>query len=530
MPLGSFAKFSVAGEPKDFNMTRTENSLDIEQALDLAESEQKRWAGKMIRRRLRAIGNVAQQLAESVDEIAAAINRPNATKADLLSSEIIPLADACKFAAKQGRQLLAPRSLSWFQAAWWMGRISVTTLREPWGTVLILAPSNYPLFLPGVQVIQALAAGNAVLVKPAPGCALVMHRFRECLLRAGIPKDLVQVLPTSIESGKTAIELGVDKVVLTGSVETGRAVLRHLAESLIPSTMELSGCDAAFVTPQADLQRAAQALAFGLQLNGGATCIAPRRIFLTPENKDEFVRKFLAELQSVGARSQAAKTSQAESRQLGSYWVSMPVAQQACKLVEKAVSQGAKIMSGTLPTLPGDSTERVAMQPIVLDDVLPSMELAGSDLFAPVVSLINVPDMATAVNQDKLCPYSLGASVFGPKSYAEHWASQLAAGCVVLNDVIAPTADPRVAFGGRDHSGWGVTRGAEGILEMTRLKTICMRRGRWLPHLDPENAQNADMLSQLLKLLHGGSWRIRWSAMRAIMSMGKNAKSSKRQN
>jgi acyl-CoA reductase-like NAD-dependent aldehyde dehydrogenase len=504
-------------------------AFEIDQALDAAEAAQATWAGRMVRRRLKIIGAVAPQIATSAASLADSIQRPNASRADLLSSEIVPLADACRFTARQGRQILAPRTYSWRHAAWWMGLINVSTIREPWGVVLILAPSNYPLYLPGVQIIQALAAGNAVLVKPAEGGRDVLLRFKQCLQAVGVPGDLVQVLPTDISAGTAAIEQGVDKVILTGSVGTGRQVLRSLAESLTPSTMELSGCDAAFVTPQADVKRAARAIAFGFQLNGGATCIAPRRIFVTPKNKAELCELLLEELRH--SRDTAANGQDTGKDAGRSFQVSAVAGQAVVACVKQAIDGGAKLIAGELPQKLRDSqavankTPITSMSPIVLDLVRPDMKVARTDLFAPITSIITVPDMATAVNQDRLCPYSLGASVFGPRSYAEHWAAQLSAGCVVINDVIAPTADPRVAFGGRDHSGWGVTRGAEGLLEMSRPKTICIRRGKWLPHLEPQGVDDAQLLQEILTIRHALSLRVKWSALRRLIRLGRESRS-----
>jgi acyl-CoA reductase-like NAD-dependent aldehyde dehydrogenase len=130
------------------------------------------------------------------------------------------------------------------------------------------------------------------------------------------------------------------------------------------------------------------------------------------------------------------------------------------------------------------------------------MRVAHADVFAPLASMIQVADMTEAVRIDANCPYHLGASVFGPEPHASHWAEQLQAGCVTLNDTLIPTADPRVSFGGRGHSGWGVTRGPEGLREMTRLKVICERRGRWMPHFDPKIAGNQSALNHLLKFFH----------------------------
>ena len=97
--------------------------------------------------------------------------------------------------------------------------------------MLILAPSNYPIFLPGAQVLQGLAAGNAVCVKPAPGCAEPTLYLAALLARAGLPDRVMTVLDSSVETGEAAVRAGFDKIVLTVSAATGRRVLRAAADS-----------------------------------------------------------------------------------------------------------------------------------------------------------------------------------------------------------------------------------------------------------------------------------------------------------
>ena len=110
-------------------------------------------------------------------------------------------------------------------------------------------------------------------------------------------------------------------------------------------------------------------------------------------------------------------------------------------------------------------------------------------------------------------PYALGAVVFGDSSRAKEVAEQINAGCVVINDMIAPTADPRVPFGGRGQSGFGVTRGAAGLEEMTQLKSIIHQHGRWLPHLEGPSPHDADLLFGFLGTSHGAGWRQRFHAL-----------------
>ncbi len=117
------------------------------------------------------------------------------------------------------------------------------------------------------------------------------------------------------------------------------------------------------------------------------------------------------------------------------------------------------------------------MTPLLLDHVKPGDEIASADLFAPVLSIIRVDDIGEAIGIVNACPYRLAASVFGPRREAEAVAGQLQVGSIAVNDLIVPTADPRVPFGGRGNSGFGVTRGGEGLLAMTVPVVTGVRRG-----------------------------------------------------
>ena len=481
--------------------TITPFNSSVSTAIDLAKAAQRQWAEHLPRQRLKPISNLAGQIVADHREIISANPRPNSSPAEILSSEVFPLADACRFTSRVARQVLAPVTHSFRHGAWWMGRISVRVTRRPWGTILILAPSNYPLFIPGVQIVQALAAGNAVLVKPAPGCTEILKRFAQSLNSAGIPSALLQIIDESIEAGQAAMQAGVDKVILTGSAATGRAVLAQLSSSLTPATMELSGCDAVFVLENADLNRVARCLAFALQLNGGATCIAPRRVFATATQLSTLCELLRNELQ-----------------QYPSTEFQIPSATKAKILsaARAAINAGAQIVIGQVDDAQTVEAVSQRMKPLVLRDVDARQNIARDDFFGPVVSLIAVPDMKSAIAASRHSPFALGASVFGPTRFAEYWSSQIHAGCIVINDIIVPTADPRVAFGGFNKSGWGVTRGWEGLLEMSRPQVTCTRLGNWLPHLDQRQAQNFELMSGLLRLLHGRGLRTKLSALREI--------------
>jgi acyl-CoA reductase-like NAD-dependent aldehyde dehydrogenase len=151
----------------------------------------------------------------------------------------------------------------------------------------------------------------------------------------------------------------------------------------------------------------------------------------------------------------------------------------------------------------------------VLAGARPEMALLQEDVFAPWLALVPVRDEAAALEAADACPFALGASIFGPAEAARRVALRVRAGSVCINDLIVPTADPRLPFGGRGRSGFGVTRGAEGLLDMTVPKAISTRTGRFRPHLDAKLGADAGKLLTMIRLLHG-DWQERWSAVKAL--------------
>ena len=148
------------------------------------------------------------------------------------------------------------------------------------------------------------------------------------------------------------------------------------------------------------------------------------------------------------------------------------------------------------------------------------MPIAQADIFAPVACIIPVTDSAQALLFDLHCPYALGATIFtgGPDDpELRLLVDRIRAGSVVIDDIIAPTADPRIPFGGSSQSGFGTTRGAEGLLELTRPKAIMHRRNKWLPHLDPPSPKDAPILASYLKTAHSRTLRQRLSALKSLI-------------
>jgi acyl-CoA reductase-like NAD-dependent aldehyde dehydrogenase len=456
-----------------------------------ARVTQQAWAETPLRKRLAILCRARHRIAATAVQIAQSVpcERPGSlhrSVADTLVSEVLPLAEACRFLEREAGWILAPQRLSTHTWPFWLRRVTAETIREPLGVVLVIAPANYPLFLPGVQALQALAAGNAVLWKPAPGGTAAAEALRGALVACGLDPALLQVLDESAQAAIDAIEAGVDKVFLTGSAATGTAVLDQLAPHLTPAVMELSGCDAVFVLPGAALDRVVAALAFGLRLNGSATCMAPRRLFLVGDDPG-LVPALLDRLKSLPAIALPAR-----------------IQAQLEDLLEDARSLGGEVL----------------LEPqhyAVVTGATAEMRITQSDIFAPVLSIFEVPDTDAAIAAHAPCPYALTAAVFGPEPDARALASRLPVGTVLINDLIVATADPRIGFGGRKSSGFGVTRGREGLLEMTTLKTVAVQRSRDLRAYRPTTPDHQPFFAAYLEAVHGGEWRVRWKGLRRFL-------------
>ena len=457
---------------------------------------QRGWAATPLRRRIAVLKRARHGFVERVADLCDAIS-PELSRnaADTRVAEILPLLEACRFLEREAARILAPRRLGVSGRPFWLGGVSSEVHRVPMGRVLIIAPSNYPLFLPGVQVLQALAAGNLVLWKPGRGGHAVAALFASVLQQAGLPEGLLTVTQESVAAAETAIALGVDKVFFTGSAGSGKEVMRQLAETLTPCVAELSGCDAAFVLPSADLSRVVKALAFGMRLNGSATCMAPRRIVLVGTNEQrrtKFIDALLSALDWIkGVRLSAG------------------VGEELSLVVDDALLSGGRVHGKVEPG---------QQQPIVITGVRPDMMAARVDIFAPLLAVMEASDIEEAIALHEACPYALTASIFGDEDEARLLAEKLTLGTVTINDLILPTADPRAPFGGRRGSGFGTTRGAEGLLEMTAAKTIAVKRGGGTRQFDATTPQHEPLFDGVIKASHARSLSQRMSGVREMLA------------
>src|SRR5262245_17949903 len=365
----------------------------LAEAVALCRQQQQAWSQLAVRERLRPVKLLRRLLASACDELCAAVARDLGKPAqEVIGGEILPLADACRFLEREANRSLQPRRIPGRQRPVWLFGQSDEVHRRPRGVVGIIGTWNYPLFLNGVQIVQTLTAGNAIVWKPSEVASSSAAALFGLLQRAGFPDGLVQMLEPTRENGPLLLEVDIDHLVFTGAVATGRRIAVRLGERLISSTLELSGCDAQLVLDDADVSLAARAAWFGATLNRGQTCIAPRRAFVDRSVYPAFCET-LRRLVPAGTSARLALASQLR---------------QAERLVQEALAEGGQLLGEPGPL--GDESNLVT--PRVVVEARPEMALCREASFAPVIAVLPCDGIEDALRMEARCPFALGASVF----------------------------------------------------------------------------------------------------------------------
>lgn len=473
---------------------------------------QSAWAQIPLRKRLCCVRDLKHLLVRHSDELALTVTQEVGRAADeVLATDILPTADACRFLERNSMRILRPERVSRSDRPLWLFGSRDTIHRRPHGIVGIIGTWNYPILLNAVPIVHALAAGNGVLWKPSELTPMLGKALHDLFLAAGFPPDLFIRLPATREAGPALTEAEVNHVIFTGSAEVGRLVARRLGERLISSTLELSGCDAMIIGEDADLSMAAKAAWFGATLNRGQTCLAVRRIFVEQSRYAQFLDLL---------RPLAHST---ESQPL----LLWPQAQQAERLVRSAVEQGASLLTeGGMPRAE-DDPPRFPRTFVV--DARPEMSICREASFAPIAAVMPFQNLEAVIHAQTSCHFALGASIFmRDRTGALELATRLEAGMVTINDVIAPTAHPATPFGGRTASGWGSTQGIDGLRAMTTPQVISERRGNYRPHYataDGGNSSVTELLKGMLRWCHGGSY---WQNAKGLWQMIRGARGTLR--
>jgi acyl-CoA reductase-like NAD-dependent aldehyde dehydrogenase len=366
----------------------------------------------------------------------------------------------------------------------------------PVGLVVVIGPWNYPLTNSFGDCIPALAAGNAVILKPSHVTPVTSLLMAEMLRVCGVPEGVFQTATGRGDTGAALID-EADFVMFTGSTETGKKVMARAAETLTPVGLELGGKDPMVVLSDADLERAANAAVFYSMQNAGQTCISTERVYVEEPIYDEFVQLVTEKVRQLrqGVPGGPGTT------EIGAM-IHPPQLDIVEGHVRDAVEKGARVLTGGKRRNGGGAF----WEPTVLADVDHSMQCMREETFGPTVPIMKVRDAEEAVRLANDTPFGLQASVFsGDRARGERIARTLEAGAVTVNDAQINYFALEFPMGGWKQSGLGTRHGAGGIRKYTKTQSVLVTRfaPRRQLHMFPYTRGRTKFLRQLGKLLYG---------------------------
>ena len=397
-----------------------------------------------------------------------------------------------KHTSKHLRRWLAPRRVGTPLAL--MGTKGWVQV-EPKGVVLIIAPWNYPFYLAIDPLISAIAAGNAVVIKPAeqtPATSALLRRLCEDLFAP----DEVWVAEGGKEVATELLRLPWDHIFFTGSPQIGKIVMRAAAEHLSSVTLELGGKSPAIVDATANLRDAAEKIVWGKFLNAGQTCVAPDYVLVQASAQANLV----AEMRSAIARYYNAKGEGIRQSESYARIVNEHHYARLARLLEDAEMRGATVAAGGRV----DEQQRY-IEPTILTDVPDGAAVLEEEIFGPLLPVIAFDTLAETADYVNARLKPLAQYVFTTsKRNRRYLLDTIAAGGAAVNETIIQLAHPELPFGGVGNSGLGKAHGHAGFLAFSNEKSVLQQRiGRTgiKTMYPPYNSSVKRLIGWLLKYL-----------------------------
>jgi succinate-semialdehyde dehydrogenase/glutarate-semialdehyde dehydrogenase len=469
---------------------------EVQSAVKRARASQPAWTALGVAARVEVLRKFQTILLEERQAVAALITSETGKPlTEALGSDVLAALDSVAWTVKHAEKVLSPRKQR-LSNPLFIGRVSFFE-RSPLGVVGIISPWNYPLSIPVGNAVHALAAGNAVVLKPASYAPMTGVRIGEMLRRAGVPDDVMQVCPGSgREAGEGLVDADIDHLVFTGSVPVGREVDLRLRARGVSSTMELGGSDAAIVLADAPLDLAVRGVLWGRFTNAGQTCAATKRAFVHRSVFDVFVADLVA-------KTSALRLGDPTSPHVDVGALTDPRSvEEMAAFVEDAKKRGGRVLCGgrARPDLGPQYFE-----PTVVVDLPPEARLLTEECFGPILPVVAFDDEADAVRMANGTPFGLAGSVWTKDLDRGHaLARRIDTGTVVLNDVLYTFAATETPWGGVKSSGHGTTHGPWGLQEMTCLRHVNVVPPRMAsPWWFPYSPGLRDMLSDGARFLYG---------------------------
>ena len=438
---------------------------DATAALDAAERGARIWRETPAHERMRVLRRAADLADERAPEIARVISAESGKTITEATGEASRSGEIIRLAAFEGTQLYG-ESLP-LDANPGTGQDKVGfTLRQPCGVVVAIAPFNYPSLLVLHKLGPALAAGNAVVLKPARTTPLTALMLAQCLVDAGLPEGVLSVLPgPGGELGDALVtDQRVRKISFTGSTEIGERIASVAGVKKL--SLELGASCPVVVLPDADVEQAAAAVAAGGFANAGQVCISVQRVITHPSVHSDFLDALVPKVQGI----RTGDPSDAETK-MGAL-ITAAEAERVRSSIADAASGGARVLTG-------GERDGAVVSPAVVADVDPAAPLSQDELFGPAVAVSTAADWDAAITQANGTSYGLGAGIFtSDVAGAVQAVRQIDAGNIHINWTPLWRAD-LMPYGGLKGSGLGKEGPRAAVAEMTEAKTVVLHGRPW---------------------------------------------------
>lgn len=437
---------------------------DVVATVARARKAQAAWAVLPLEERCERLLRFRDVLVDNAEALVDLIRReagkPNA---DAFTHEVFIAVDYLTYYCKNAKRILAPREIEHHLLKHKKSVLNYV----PRGVIGIISPWNFPFLIPMADIMTALIAGNAVVVKPSEITPLIAEKTKELFDSTGLPEDLLSVVHGDGAVGRALIESGVQKIVFTGSVEVGKKVASACGASLVPCVMELGGKAPLIACADCDVERTAHAIVFGGFANAGQACVSVERVYAHESIYGELCMRVRSLTQALRQGDPTTDTVEVGAMTLPRQ---LEVAENH---VADAISKGARVLVGGKKRQgPGHFFE-----PTVLVDCNHSMTVMTQEIFGPIVPIQMISDDDEAIRLANDSHLGLNAYVFTKdREKAKRLAQRIEAGSVVLNDVMVNYVAVEAPFGGIKQSGFGRVHGDDALREMCDVRHVFSSR------------------------------------------------------
>lgn len=467
----------------------------VADATKKARIAQPAWAATPVKERVHLLKRARKEFLKDKNKIRDALAAETGKAPFDVIGEIFSVCQEISHYSGKAEKWLKPRKVSTFPLFGKKGLV----VYKPYGLVGVISPWNAPLNLAIGDILPALYAGNAVMVKPSEITPLAVKYTVEAFNRV-LPKDVLQCLMGEGSTGAALVDQ-VDMVAVTGSCQTGRRVMERASQRLIPVLLELGGKDPMIVLKDADMERATNAAAWGSCFMTGQVCMSIERIYVEKEIAAEFKRLLKEKIQVLRTGPGLPR----DAMDYGPFTGPKQILIVEDHLLD-AVTKGAVIETGG-SRIQQDENSSIYFQPTLVTNVNHTMKLMTEETFGPVACVMEVRDVEEAIQLANDSEYGLNASVW-TRNIAKGIAvaTRLQSGNVCVNDAILNGGVHGLPFGGIKQSGVGSRHGAElGLRAFCYAQSLMIEKRRkpsemvWFPY----QIKTAERLEKLMMFLYG---------------------------